>query len=226
MPGWRSRCPPPGWWPLRRPPLSSSSSSPQAASVSAATSSIRSMSQRCFLMSLLPFVGLGSVRRRRRGARLELQAARRGGALRRGQDDLGDDGQQGHDDGRREPPVVAVGVDVDDRVAERDDPRQRGDRGRGHHVDRRDPHAAEDQRQRQRELDPAHDLRAGHAHAARGVDRVAVDLAHAGVGVGEDGGDGEQHERQGEVGEAHADVGDEEGDQGQARAPRVPRWRR
>ena len=35
------------------------------------------------------------------------------------------------------------------------------------------------ERQRERELDPAHDLRAGHAHAARGVDGVAVDLAHA-----------------------------------------------
>ena len=38
--------------------------------------------------------------------------------------------------------------------------------------------------------------RAGHAHAAGGVDRVAVDLAHADVGVGEDRRDRQQGERE------------------------------
>ena len=38
----------------------------------------------------------------------------------------------------------------------------------------------------QRQLDPADDLRAGHAHAAGRVDDVRVDLADADVRVGED----------------------------------------
>ena len=125
--------------------------------------------------------------------------------------------RQRHDDRRREAPVVAVGVDVDDRVAERDHPGERGDRRRGDHVDRRDADAAEDQRQRQRQLHAPHDLGPRHAHAARGVDRVAVDLAHARVGVGQDRRDREQHQRQRQVREAHAEIGDEERDQREAR---------
>ena len=76
------------------------------------------------------------------------------------------------------------------------------------------------ERQRERQLDPADDLRAGHAHAAGGVDGVAVDLADADVGVGEDRRDREQHERERDVGEADAEEGDEERDQRERSARR------
>ena len=74
------------------------------------------------------------------------------------------------------------------RVAERHHAGRGAERGGGEHVHGRGLHAAEDERQRQRQLDPAQDLRAGQAHAARGVDRLGVDGAHADVGVGRIGG--------------------------------------
>ena len=132
---------------------------------------------------------------------------------------LGDDRQRGDDDRgaeparrRRRPSTLMIGSPSVTHAG------QRRDRRGGDDVDRRRLDAAEDQRQRERQLDPADDLRAGHAHAARGVDRVAVDLAHPHVGVGEDRRDGEQHERERHVREPDAEVErDEERDQRQAR---------
>ena len=63
-------------------------------------------------------------------------------------------------------------------------------------------HAGEDQRQRARELDLAHDLPAGHAHAAGGVARLGVDALHAGVGVGQD-----RRDRQQDQHDQHRDAG-------------------
>ena len=94
----------------------------------------------------------------------------RDGALDEAEAEVDGEGDERDDDRRAELAGVAVGLRLEDRVAERLDVGQRRDRRGGDDRDRGRADAAEDRRQRQRQLDLADDLALGQPDAARGVD--------------------------------------------------------
>src|SRR3954447_17887021 len=152
-------------------------------------------------------------------AALELDAVRRDSTLDSGKADLGGDRQDGDDDRGADLALAPVDREGHERVAERDHAHQRRDRGGGDDIDGRGLDAAEDQRQRERQLDRADDLAVRQTHPAGGVDGVAIGLAYPHVGVGEDRRDREQRERQRHVQElgARGEERDEQRDQRHAR---------
>ena len=121
------------------------------------------------------------------------------------------------DDRRGDHALEAVGGLVDDDVAEAAAARERGQRRRGDDVDGGRADAGEDQRPRQRQLDHAQHLALAHAHPARGLDGVRVDLVDGRVGVGEDRRQRERDERDRDVEDREAEEGEADGDQRQAR---------
>src|SRR3954447_26898705 len=86
-------------------------------------------------------------------AALELDAGRRDGALDGREADLGGDRQSGDDDRGADLALAPVDREGHERIAERDHADQRRDRRGGDDIDGRGLDAAEDQRQRERELD-------------------------------------------------------------------------
>src|SRR5581483_9573018 len=107
----------------------------------------------------------------------------------------------------------AVHDDVPEAAAAGD----RGDRGGGDHEDGGDSHAGEDQWERERELHPPQHLRFRHAHAARGIDDIAVDAVHGEVGIRQHRRDGEHDERDRVVPEADTEDGQAERDEDETR---------
>ena len=84
---------------------------------------------------------------------------------------------------------------VDDEAAEPAAGEEGADRRGRDDLEDRDPEAADDDGERQRELDGGQDLALAHPHPPSGLDEVAVDLADAGVGADEDGRDRQQDHR-------------------------------
>src|SRR4051794_9776143 len=93
------------------------------------------------------------------------------------------------------PVVLLAEAEVDD-PAEPAAADQGGKRRRRHDLDRRRPDAGHDQRHGERELDPRDHLTARHAHRARRLPDVTIDLPEADERVG-------QHRRHGEQGQGH-----------------------
>src|SRR3954453_17186164 len=90
--------------------------------------------------------------------------------------------EQCDQDGPGDHALIPVHVSAEDQIAERAQPRQRGEGGGRDDVDRRRTHSGHDRRHREGQLDSTHHLEPAHSHAARGLHSVAVDLAHADVG--------------------------------------------
>ena len=128
-----------------------------------------------------------------------------------GEQQLGGDGE-GRDEqraGHHRGLVLGAEAEQDD-VAEAAAGDERRDRRGGDDLHGGEPDPVQQQRDGQRQLDPAHDLQRAEPDAARGLDDVAVDLAHADVAVGEDRRDREQHQGGDRRGRAEAERADRE----------------
>ena len=142
----------------------------------------------------------GSSRGRRaagpRRAGCGTQARRDEQLLQAGEQQVRDDGEQRDQDRPGDHlREVAHGQPVDDVATEPAEGDVRGD-GRGRdHLQHRAADAADDQGQGVGQLDAQQHLAPAHAHAAGGVDDGGVDVAHPGVGAGEDRRHGEDHQR-------------------------------
>ena len=123
----------------------------------------------------------------------------------------------GHADRRGDDAGEAVARLVGDDLAETAVGADEGaQRNRRDDVDGRRPDAAEQQRQRERQLGAEEDVALAQAHAARRVDDVAVHPVDRGVGVGQDRRDGQHDERQQERPAAEAQRGDRDRDHREA----------
>src|SRR3954471_8246668 len=100
------------------------------------------------------------------------QRSRRGEVLEQREHTVGQERQGRHEDRRRNHALELVTRLVRDDVAQPFAAGERGERGGGHHVERRGGQAGEDERQRERDLDPSQDLPRRHPHAARGLDQI------------------------------------------------------
>src|SRR4029077_1123138 len=148
---------------------------------------------------------------------LQLQTLGSDSPLQPRQGELEDQGEDGDDDRARQHPVGAVDVFAEDEVTEREYAGERGDRRGGDDVDRGAADPGQDARHRQRQLDPADDLRLGHADPPRGVDGGVIDLTHADERVGEDGRDTECRKDEDEDWDPDPDHGGDQGDRRQLR---------
>jgi hypothetical protein len=171
-------------------------------------------------------------------------------ALHQRQGALGQEAEQRHEHrSAQHAGVVPHRVAVDDEPPEAAGAHEGGDGGGGHDLHGRGAQAGDDQRRGDRQLDPAQDLAAGHAHARGGVAQVVGDLGHRHVGVGDQRRDGERHQRderrertderelpqpvelgaddqQGEAGDGPAGVGEVDGQRSEAPPVAQPHRRR
>src|SRR5215212_6618655 len=144
------------------------------------------------------------------------QRARRGPALEKGEHAVRQERQRRYENRRSDHPFELVTGLVRYDVAQPFAAGKGGERRRGHHVEGRGAQSGEDQRRRERHLDAREDLPRSEAHAARGLDQIAVDPVHTDVRVGEDDRHGEDHERDRDVPEADADRGQQDRDHREA----------
>src|SRR6476660_5865876 len=140
-----------------------------------------------------------------------------GRALRKRQQSVREQRENGDADRRREHAGEAVrGLVVHD-LAEAASACDSGDRRRCDHEDRRDLHAGEDERQAERQLHSSEDLQLGQAHPPRRLDHVAVDALDGEVRVRENRRYTEHDECHGYVPEADSQPGDQDADDRDAR---------
>src|ERR1017187_4736664 len=156
--------------------------------------------------------------------RLLTQASRHEEPTQADEQDLDRKGEHHHERGA--PGHLAVVVDrqpVDDVAAKATQADVRGDRRGGYHEDRPRPQAEHDQRKGDRNLDFAHLLPRGHAHAPGRVLDLRVNTGHPFVGIDQDRRDRENHEGEQprQWREAQRDHGEHEKAEGRDRPPGI-----